>query len=492
MKIGIVGAGWAGLSAAVRLKQFGHSVTVFEASDTPGGRARRVIDPKLGNIDNGQHLMLGAYTQTLALIQALNPNVPSDKLLRRSALKLDSLDGKFLMKAGNTTSALSLFCALLFAKGLGFTDKWHAITMLARLKRAAWACPHDWSVDKLLTQYRQTPATCRWLWHPLCLSAMNTPIKEASAQVFLNVLKDSFDADPSHADLIVPRLDLSALWPDAAAAGVDMRWRHVVRQVLAKDKDVEVDGESFDYAVIATPPFAASRMLAAADTTVSTNTTSADTDFKQANGVEPAMNLKRRVDLKKTIDLEHSIDIEPPTDRSFALDALRNLLNRFTYVPITNITLGLAAPWDVHGQIWMLDEQASQGHVGQWLFVSESGKELRIVISTPSDRVLNMDHATLAKLVYDQVNATNAQTGNRRASPLPPLEHFRVLTEKRATFACTPSLQRPSNQTPWPRLMLAGDWTNGPYPAVLEAAVRSGKHAAELIQACQPENTPDA
>lgn len=471
MKIGIVGAGWAGLSAAVRLKQSGHNVTVFEASDTPGGRARRVTDPKLGTIDNGQHLMLGAYTDTLALIHLLHPKVPPDNLLRRCALQLASLDGQFEMRAAKLPPPLNLLGAILFAKGLGLTDKWRAVSMLARLKRSAWACSDEWSVRQLLSHHHQTPATCRWLWHPLCIAAMNTPIGEASAQVFLNVLKDSFDAGPDHADLIVPRVDLSALWPDAATSGLDMRWRHVVRRVLVGDHQVEIDGEAFDYVIVATPPYAVSRIL----------------------------DLQNKGDDGKTVA---SPDVP--------LSALRQTLNAFTYVPITNITLGLVDACGIRGEMWMLDEKPSLGHVGQWVFFHESGKEIRVVISAPDTQVLGTDQGVLARMAYDQVCAQIKRGGikpgrlaskqfavnlnsldQRSDTPLPALESFRVLTEKRATYACTTRLVRPGNQTPWPRLVLAGDWTDSPYPAVLEAAVRSGKHAAELIPACGENHLAD-
>ncbi len=460
MKIGIVGAGWAGLSAAVRLKPSGHHVTVFEASDTPGGRARRVADPKLGNIDNGQHLMLGAYTETLALIHMLHPNVPPDTLLRRSALKLASLDGQFVMQAGKLPAPLNLLAAMLFAKGLGLADKWRAVLMLARLKHSGWTCSVDWSVAQLLTHHLQTPATCRWLWHPLCIAAMNTPIGEASAQVFLNVLKDSFDAGPDHADLIVPRVDLSALWPDVATSGLDMRWRHVVRHVVAGDHQVEIDGEAFDYVIVATPPYAASRIL--------------NSNNKGEDG--------------KTV--------ASPDD---PLNVLRETLNAFRYLPITNITLGLADACDRRGEMWMLDEQPSLGHVGQWVFFHESGKEIRVVISAPDAQVLETEHASLARTVYDQVCAQIERgkikrgrlASKRSAAPLPALASFRVLTEKRATFACTTTLVRPDNQTPWQRLLLAGDWTHSPYPAVLEAAVRSGKDAAELIPSSEKNRLVD-
>src|SRR3546814_11165432 len=72
MNIAVVGAGWAGLAAAQRLKQYGHAVTVFEAAQTLGGRARRVHSRALNpHIDNGQHILRGAYTETMALMRAL-------------------------------------------------------------------------------------------------------------------------------------------------------------------------------------------------------------------------------------------------------------------------------------------------------------------------------------------------------------------------------------------------------------------------------------
>ncbi len=439
MKIGIVGAGWAGLSAAVCLRQSGHHVTVFESRDTPGGRARRVNDPKLGPIDNGQHLMLGAYTETLALIRSMHPGIDWNHLVRRLPLKLSSLDGQFSMRAGKLPAPLSLLSALLLAKGLSLSDKWRALLMLLRVKRAGWACAQGLTVAQMLDEHRQTRAVNRWLWHPLCIAAMNTPVDQASAQVFLNVLRDSFDNSAAHADLIIPRVDLSALWPDAATSGLDMRWRHVVREVVMAESSVMIDGEAFDYVIAATPPHATSRMLSGSQA---------------------------------------------------SLMALKAMLEQYTYVPIMTVTLVLAEAWTHRGQMWMLDER-SLDHVGQWLFVCERGKVLSVVISAPDERVRNIDHATLARMAYQQIQAevSRASAGPiqphlaTRLAPtaLPALEQYRVMTEKRATYACTPMLCRPGNQTAWPRLLLAGDWTDSPYPAVLEAAVRSGQQAARMI-----------
>ena len=92
MNIAVVGAGWAGLAAAVRLKDQGATVTVFEAAPVPGGRARGVDDVNMGRIDNGQHLMLGAYTESLKLIERLQPSPSLEQVLSRTPLHLESAD----------------------------------------------------------------------------------------------------------------------------------------------------------------------------------------------------------------------------------------------------------------------------------------------------------------------------------------------------------------------------------------------------------------
>ncbi len=61
----VVGAGYAGLAAAISLARAGCAVTLFEANRVPGGRARRV-EYRGALLDNGQHVLLGAYRRTLA------------------------------------------------------------------------------------------------------------------------------------------------------------------------------------------------------------------------------------------------------------------------------------------------------------------------------------------------------------------------------------------------------------------------------------------
>ena len=146
MNVAVIGAGWAGLAAAVALKQSGAQVTVFEASGTPGGRARGVTDLQLGTIDNGQHLMLGAYTETLALIKQLSPNCSEHELLLRVPLTLESADGSFRLCAPRLIAPLHLVWGLIFARGLTLSERASALRMAAAIRIKGWQAPANQSV----------------------------------------------------------------------------------------------------------------------------------------------------------------------------------------------------------------------------------------------------------------------------------------------------------------------------------------------------------
>ncbi|MEI6837864.1 MAG: FAD-dependent oxidoreductase, partial [Alcaligenaceae bacterium] len=235
MKLAVVGAGWAGLSAAVTLKSLGAEVTVFEAAPITGGRARRVDDSQMGAIDNGQHLLLGAYTETLALMQTLHPKPSIYEFIFRQALHLESADGAFRLKAPALIAPFHTLAGLLNARGLTWQDRWRALRMMFTLKRNQWQAPAMTSVTQLLNQHHQSARICQHLWIPLCLASLNTATDQACAQLFLNVLRDSLDAPRAHSDMLIPKVDLTALWPQAAADAVTMRYRHIVREIIPTD-----------------------------------------------------------------------------------------------------------------------------------------------------------------------------------------------------------------------------------------------------------------
>lgn len=430
VKLAIIGAGWAGLAAAQSFRQVGLIPTVFEAAPLPGGRARRVQDAQMGAIDNGQHLLIGAYTETLRLIAGLQPHRPAASLMLRMPLRLESASGSFSLRTPQLPSPLHALFALLGAKGLSLSERWHALRMIASCKLKKWRCNNNQTVEELLDAFHQSSHLRTMLWHPLCLATLNTPPDQACGQLFLNVLRDTLDAPSSHSDLIVPRVDLTELWPESASQHMQMRYRHIVRRVSVETDHVMIDAERFDACVVAVPPYAVSRIL------------------------------------------ECSTQPEQ-------LIELQSRLHAFSYRPIATLTLQLEQDWRLAQPIMMLEENIASGHYGQWVFARKEANQLTVVISDAQD-FLKHERSTFVSNIAEQIR----QQVSRHPgclSAMPAVQSHRLIVEKRATFSAVPGLLRPANKTAWPRLALAGDWTDTGYPAVLEGAVRSGQHAAKVI-----------
>lgn len=423
----------------MKLKQGGITPTVFEAAPLAGGRARGVEDTHMGVIDNGQHLLVGAYTETLALIKALQPDQNEASLYTRLPLHLESADGSFRMHAPNLPAPLHSLFALLRCQGLSLSDRWDALRMMVKLRRSNWQTSQATTVELLLKQHQQSDTLCRRLWIPLCLATLNTAAPEASAQLFLNVLRDSLDAPARHADLVIPLQDLTRLWPEKAAAQMAMRYRHIVRQVSVTAEDVLVDGERFDACILATPPYAVARML--------------------------------QVDSQQD---EHA--------------ALLETMQRFRYRSIATLTLQLCAQWRLPQPLLLLEEDPARGHVGQWVFQrthAEGLSQLAVVISDAED-FLKHERANFVTAIAQQIREQCAKRKTAAGqSAMPEVLNHRLIVEKRATFAAVPELTRPSTSTTWPRLFFAGDWTDTGYPSVLEGAVRSGQQAAKELLAAR-------
>lgn len=243
-KVAVVGAGYAGLACAVELADAGCHVEVFEASRTLGGRARGV-DWEGTTVDNGMHILVGAYRETLRLMQKVGVG---ETALRQQTLHLE-FPGQVKIAAPRLPAPLHLAWALLTAQGLNWTEKTAAIRFMQALKKARFCLPRDITAQQLFAN--QPKALRRFLWEPLCLAALNTPVKEASAQVFLNVLRDSLAADRAASDFLLPTVDFSRLFPEPAARFIATRGGqvHRSRRILSLD---ELSG--FDHRVLAVAP----------------------------------------------------------------------------------------------------------------------------------------------------------------------------------------------------------------------------------------------
>lgn len=211
MKVLVIGAGWAGLAAAVRATQWGARVCVWDMAPLPGGRARSFRDADGLLLDSGQHILIGAYTATLALMRELGQS--PEQLLQRLPLTLVDPQGQGL-RWGRGGPLRAATAAVLGHRGWGWRE---------RLGLARWGlqqglrglrCSPRWSVERLCRGL--PPRVHEQLTDPLCVAALNTRSAEASGEVFLRVLRDALLGGPGAADLLLPRVPLQALLPDPA------------------------------------------------------------------------------------------------------------------------------------------------------------------------------------------------------------------------------------------------------------------------------------
>ncbi|RBA23443.1 hydroxysqualene dehydroxylase HpnE [Herminiimonas fonticola] len=432
--IAVIGAGWAGCAAAVELAAAGHKITLYESSRTLGGRAR-AVDINSTRLDNGQHILLGAYSETLRILQQVG--VDAEKTLLRLPLQIrypENSDGMDFV-APRLPAPFHLIAALLRSKGLAGADK----MALARFSSAArwmdWRMNDDCSVSELLQRFDQTERLIKLMWQPLCIAALNTPPERASAQIFLNVLRDSLGARRVASDMLIPRVDLTALFPQQAAAFVQ-RYDGAIKLGASVQKIVQNDNhwivtqdktedEMYDAIVVATSASQAATLLS---------------------------------------DVTTSTEIPP-----------------FEYEPITTCYLQYPSDTKLDIPFYALNDDPETQCWGQFVFdrgqLDATQNGLFAVVVSASTDAIELGHEALSAAIAAQL--ANTLQMPQLATP----EWSRVITEKRATFSCTPALQRPQEQTEFPHLVLAGDYLASDYPATLESAVRSGVKAAKLLSA---------
>jgi squalene-associated FAD-dependent desaturase len=416
-RIAIVGGGWAGLAAAVTLADAGRPVDLFESARQLGGRARRVDWNGIA-IDNGQHLMSGAYRETLDLMHRLGT---LDRLERR---RLDLRGPGFQLALPGLPAPLHLAVGLLSARGLSLSDKFAAARFMQSLKRTSFRLAHDMTASALLSRHRQPQHLIDRLWEPICVAALNTPLAIASAQVFCNVLRDSLAGAREDSDMLFNRADMGRLLPDAAHGYLTERDSRVhlsrrIDGIRQRDGRFHLSGaeDSANQVIIATHPSRVPALLA---------------DIQTADLVSAG-------------------------------------LKQFTWQPILTLWLRFASAVDFPYPMLAL------GHgTAPWVFDRHDlGPGLVSVVASAEGPHLSKSPETLLDELLSKLDTA--------IGPLPPLVSWKTIVEKRATYACTPNLARPDNITPVSGLYLAGDYTAGDYPATLEGAVRSGVKCARLI-----------
>jgi len=459
------------MAAAAELTSRGIQVTVFESAKQLGGRARGIstsypvlsknsssppsiqLSPEGGKgnrslagdcltLDNGQHLLLGCYRETLRLIELVGGDIEKDFLCL--PLQLD-LHGQFSLKAPRLPAPLHLLAALLNAKGLTWVERMKAAGFMLKLQRANFQLRKlplppgegwgegtlDTTVTQLLRCNGQDADLTLKLWEPLCIAALNTPIHKASAQVLLNVLRDALNRKRADGDMLLPRIDFTALFPQRAADYVERRGGKAYLSCGVESIHPRQDGfelvtstgtHTFSHVICAAPPSVAAKLL------------------------------RPIPEMSKTVAQIEALEQQP------------------IYTVYLQYPAQVRLPHPMIG----LHQRFSQ-----WLFdkgqIAAQHGLLAAVISAEGIHQALSQEALAEKVIAELHEELGIATRP---------DWFKVIAEKRATFCCSPNLDRPTQRTAIPNLLLAGDYTAGDYPATLEGAVLSGLRCAEL---CLPE-----
>ncbi|MDR2624865.1 MAG: hydroxysqualene dehydroxylase HpnE, partial [Zoogloeaceae bacterium] len=422
-----VGGGWAGIAAAVTLAGK-TDLTLFEAGRALGGRAKKIERTGVRGIalDNGQHILLGAYRETLGLMQKIG--VAPEAHLTRLPLRIQDASG-FCLALPPLAHPLHLFWGLFAARKTGWQEKLAAVRWMRRLRAQRFAVPPeaDGSVAQWLDAAGQTGVLRRRLWEPLCLAALNTPARYACPRVFAQVLQESLGNPARGAtDLLLPRGTLSDLLPEPAGKWLDERGVFIRLQERIQSLRPQADrwqlttsggsAEIFDKVILAVAPWHLPPLLA-----------------------------------------------ELPAAPAISQEAEPIATLYYDYPETLALPYPLLALCGEHGG-WLVDR----------------GRGVLAAVLSGHGAWEDRTDAELASALHHDIYAWFPQP-----VALPP---YQIIREKRATFSCRPHLARCPQILPWPGLFIAGDHTLPDYPATLESAVRSGQDSARACwNSAQPE-----
>lgn len=415
------------MAAAVQAVNLGHQVVVYEAARTLGGRARglegQLPDGRVVALDNGQHILIGAYTEALRLMRQVG--VDTQSALRRLPLTLKFPGGGGL-QLPQLPVPLDVLAGILRTRSWPLRERLGLLRAALGWKLRGFECEAQLSVAELCRPLG--PHVMQELIAPLCVSALNTPAHQASAQVFLRVLRDALFSVPGGSQLLLPRIDLSALFPQAAAHWLSQQGATIhrgtrVHNLQAIGTRWQLDDEGFDRVLLACPSTEAARLVSSAAITTA----------------------------------------QPAALRAWAATAAALHFEAITTVYAWAENAALPAP--------MLALRHDAQQPAQFVFdrgqLGGPGGLLAFVVSASQGE-------------RDALQTQVLQQARQQLGLV--LQTVQTVVEKRATFACTPGLQRPP-QTIAPGLLACGDYVAGPYPATLEGAVRSGLAGAQALGA---------
>lgn len=443
----VIGAGVAGLRTAVELASRGARVTVLEARSVLGGRATAFDDHRTGErVDNGQHVLLGCYSETFAFLRQIGTE---ERVRVQPNLEVDFVDRRgrrSTLRLAGLPAPINLLAGLLDWTALGWRDRLAAVRLaqpirIARSELSARirgvpperiaASPGE-TVEEWLINNGQTARIREMLWEPLALAALNQSVRTAAAPPFAAVLAQMFAGGPRDAALGLPLCPLDELYAEPARRFIESRGGEVrigspARIHLRKGHEMQVEARGSSLlagAVVAAVPWYAINDLFSGDTA--------------------------------------------------PVDALRKAAADTQPSPIASVNLWLDR------RVLQTPFLGLPGRTMQWVFdksqMLESESSHLTLISSGADEVMAIQNEELIALALGELREALPDARAAR------VQRASVVRERRATFSIAPGQpKRPGTRTAVAGLVLAGDWVDTGLPATIESAATSGRRAAEAL-----------
>ncbi len=434
----IVGGGVSGLAAAVRLSGAGARVTLLEQAQKLGGRCYSFRDPATGDIvDNGQHVLVGAYHRTLAYLETIGTR--QFLTTEKGITFADPSEGRAVLRFPRLPAPFHVASGLLSFRLLPIADRWGCVRVGRHLRAWSEATERSLasqSVDIWLSSLGQSESARRVLWDPFCVSVMNERPESASALLFARSLRRAFFGVRDDAAVLIPTIGQSELYVEPAcrlllgAGARIIAGTEVDRITLERGKATGVrlaDGTlmASGSVIAAVPPHALARM------------------------------------------------VPPEAAKAAPFDSL----GAFASSPIVSVHL-----W-FDREILDVDFIGLIGQDVQWVFnrrrITGGGSTAGYLSALISGAYRQVDLAKeeLVELAIRDIASVAPECARAR------LLSSLVIKEKRATFSATAGAERlrPSAATPIGGFFLAGDWTDTGLPATIEGAITSGETAAARV-----------